>query len=74
MGSRDRLSKAEIGQTVIGKFSNFSGEAKLISVDDMPGNFTTRSKEMWFNIDKATKLGLKMPNLKDELELILAKK
>jgi len=74
VGSRDRLSKAEIGQTVIGKFSNFSGEAKLISVDDMPGNFTTRSKEMWFNIDKATKLGLKMPNLKDELELILAKK
>ena len=74
IGSRDRLSKAEIGQAVISKFPNFSGEAKLISIDDMPGNFAARPKEMWFNTNKAIKLGLKMPNLKDELELILAKK
>src|SRR3989344_5075338 len=74
IGSKDRLSKAEIGQAVISKFPNFSGEVKLISVDDMSGNFAARPKEMWFNIDKAVKLGLKMPNLKDELELILAKK
>ena len=71
IGSKDRLSKAEIGQVVIDKYPNFSGEAKLISVDDMPGNFAARSKEMWFNTDAATKLGLIMPNLKDELELIL---
>ena len=71
IGSRDRLSKAEIGRVVISKFPSFSGEAKLISVDDMPGNFAARSKEMWFNTDAATKLGLIMPNLKDELELIL---
>ena len=74
IGSKDRLSKAEIGQAVISKFPNFSGEVKLISVDDMSGNFAARPKEMWFNIDKAVKLGLKMPNLKDELELILVKK
>jgi len=74
IGSGDRLSKAEIGQAVISKFPNFSGEAKSISVDDMSENFAARPKEMWFNIDKATKLGLKMPNLKDELELILTKK
>src|SRR3989344_7044730 len=73
IGSMDRLSKAEIGQVVINKFPNFSGEAKIISVDNMPGNFAARPKEMWFNIDKAAKLGLKMPNLKDELELILQK-
>ncbi|MBI2057601.1 MAG: SDR family oxidoreductase [Candidatus Yanofskybacteria bacterium] len=71
IGSKDRLSKAEIGQAVISKFPNFSGEAKLISVENMPGNFAARPKEMWFNTNKATKLGLKMPNLKNELELIL---
>ncbi|MBI2676567.1 MAG: SDR family oxidoreductase [Candidatus Yanofskybacteria bacterium] len=71
IGSRDRLSKAEIGQAVISKFPNFSGEAKLISVESMPGNFAARPKEMWLNTNKAVKLGLKMPGLKDELELIL---
>lgn len=71
VGSKDRLSKAQIGQAVIAKFPGFSGEVKIISVDDMPGNFASRPKEMWFNVDKATKLGLKMPNLKDELDLIL---
>ena len=71
VGSKDRLSKADIGRIVIAKFPDFSGEAKFISVDDMPGDFASRPKEMWFNVDKATKLGLKMPNLKDELELIL---
>ena len=71
VGSRDRLSKADIGQAIIAKFPNFSGEAKLISVDDMPGDFASRPKEMWFNVNKATKLGLKMPYLKDELKLIL---
>lgn len=71
VGSRDRLSKAEIGQAVIAKFPNFSGKVKLISVNDMPGDFASRPKEMWFNVNKATKLGLKMPNLRDELDLIL---
>lgn len=73
VGSKDRLSKAEIGQMVIDKFPGFSGGAKLISVDDMPGDFASRPKEMWFNVDKAIKLGLKMPNLKDELNLILSR-
>lgn len=71
VGSKDRLSKAAIGQAVIKKFPNFSGEVKLISVMDMPGDFAFRPKEMWFNVDKALKLGLKMPKLKDELEIIL---
>lgn len=70
VGSRDRLSKAEIGQRVIAKFPDFSGEVKLISVADVPGDFAFRPKEMWFNVDKANRLGLKMPNLGDELELI----
>ena len=71
VGSKDRLSKADIGQMVIDKFPNFSGEAKFISVMDMPGDFAFRPKEMWFNVDKAVKLGLKMPYLRDELKLIL---
>ena len=71
VGSKNRLSKAAIGQAVIDRFPSFSGQAKLISVNDMPGDFASRPREMWFNINKATKLGLKMPDLKDELELIL---
>lgn len=71
VGSRDRLSKADIGLAVIAKFPNFSGEVKLVSVGDMPAGFAPRPREMWFNVDKAIKLGLKMPNLKDELELVL---
>lgn len=71
IGSMDRLSKAEIGRVVIAKFPNFSGEVKLISVGDMPGDFASRPREMWFNVDKAIKLGLKMPNFRDELDLIL---
>ena len=71
IGSRDKLSKAEIGQVVISKFPNFSGQAKLISIEDMPGNFVSRPKEMWLNVNQALKLGLEMPKLKDELEMIL---
>jgi dTDP-4-dehydrorhamnose reductase len=71
VGSKDKLSKAAIGQAVIAKYPGFSGDAKLISVDNMPGDFASRPKEMWFNVDKALKLGLKMPKLKDELNLIL---
>lgn len=73
IGSRNRLSKADIGRVVISKFPNFSGQVKLISVNDMPGDFASRPKEMWFNTGKAAKLGLKMPDLKSELDLILGK-
>ena len=38
---------------------------------DMPGDFVSRPKEMWLNINKVRKLGLKMPKLADELESIL---
>src|SRR3989338_5084300 len=71
VGSRDRLSKADMGQMVISKFPNFTGQVKLISVDEMPGDFASRPKEMWFSVGKAAKLGLKMPKLREELDLIL---
>lgn len=71
VGSKDRLSKADIGRIVISKFPNFSGQAKLISIDEMPSSFASRPKEMWFNVGKASRLGLKMPDLKNELRLIL---
>lgn len=71
VGSRDRLSKADIGRIIISKFPNFSGQVKFISVNKMSGNFASRPKEMWFNVMKASKLGLKMPALKSELNLIL---
>src|SRR3989344_6634340 len=71
VGSIDRLSKADIGQMVISKFPNFTGQVKLISVDEMPGDFASRPKEMWFSVGKAAKLGLKMPKLREELDLIL---
>lgn len=74
VGSKDKLSKADIGQAVIAKSPNYSGEVKLISVDSLAGNnFAVRPKEMWFNVDKALKLGLKMPNLRDEVELVLGR-
>ena len=71
VGSKDRLSKADIGRRVVSKFPNFTGQVKLISVDQMPGDFASRPKEMWFNVDKSARLGLKMPKLKEELDLIL---
>lgn len=67
LGSEDRLSKADIGLAVASQFKDYSGEIKLVSIDSMPGNFASRPKEMWLNVDKVVNLGLKMPKLKDEI-------
>ncbi|MEK7642696.1 MAG: SDR family oxidoreductase [Patescibacteria group bacterium] len=73
LGSKDRLSKADIGLMVVEAFKEYSGEVKLVSIDSMSGNFAFRPKEMWLNVGYAKKLGLKMPNLKEEVKLIFKK-
>lgn len=71
LGSKNILSKADIGKIIIKKFSNYKGKVKISSVDK--SNLLAKcSKEMWLCpkfIEK--KLGIKMPYLREEIEKIL---
>jgi len=71
IGSKNVLSKADIGRFVIKELGNYKGKAKFISVDDNKTN-AIRPKQMWLNTDHVqTKLGLTMPTLESEIEKIL---
>lgn len=68
LGSRDHLSKAQIGKLFISKFKKYSG-----SINYLEYNFKSvdRSKNIWLNTRYASeKLGLKMPSIEKEVERI----
>lgn len=60
LGSRDVVSKADIGIEVKKFFPLYSGILNLISMDNND-QVAERPKEMWLNVDKALSLGLNMP-------------
>lgn len=72
LGSRDHLSKAEIGKLVLKNFPDFSGRVRYISMDEKK-DFTYRAKEIWLNADKAIALGMVIPSLESELKLLVDK-
>ena len=70
LGTRNRLSKARIGQIAIKHFKKYAGQIKIISSDKI--NAPIGPKQMWLNTDYAQKnLNLKMPGLESEIKKIL---
>lgn len=74
LGSRDVVSKADIGLEVKKFFPKYSGNLKLISMDDRRQSLTTRPKEMWLNVDKALSLGFALPNALADINKYLTKR
>jgi dTDP-4-dehydrorhamnose reductase len=66
IGSRDVLSKADIGKMLVQKFPGYKGTIKADSVDTVPDG-VWRPKQMWLNTDLATKLFGPMPMFEHEL-------
>ncbi|MDP3792317.1 MAG: SDR family oxidoreductase [bacterium] len=71
LGSRDVVSKAEIGQEVMRFFPNYSGKVNFVSIDDDKQKLANRPKEMWLNVDKALSLGFDLPEALPDLNKYL---
>ena len=73
-GSKNVMTKAEIGHYVLSKHPSFKGKIDTVSVDEKSKNIF-RPKEMWLNCDATEKLmNIKMPALEDEIDKILEQK
>lgn len=73
LGSRDVVSKADIGLEVKNFFPAYSGNLNLISMDD-DNQIAERPKEMWLNVDKALSLGLSLPEALPDINIFISKK
>lgn len=71
LGSRNVVSKADIGREVMKFFPKYSGKVNFISIDDNKQKFTSRPKEMWLNVDKALSLGFDLPEALSDLNKYL---
>ena len=71
LGSRDVVSKADIGREVMKFFPKYSGKVNFISMDDNKQKLTSRPKEMWLNVDKALSLGFDLPKALPDLNKYL---
>ena len=69
IGSRDVLSKADIGKMLVQKFPDYSGTIKADTVDTIADG-VWRPKQMWLNTDLAAKLLGPMPRFEDELKKV----
>lgn len=74
LGSRDVVSKADVGLEVMKFFPEYSGKFNLISVDDNKQNLTNRPKEIWLNVDKTVSLGFDLPEALSDLKQYLNEK
>lgn len=71
IGTRDILSKAEIGALVAQRFPQYRGNITYASVDSIADG-VPRPKEMWLNCDyTARTLGITMPPIRDEIDRIM---
>ncbi len=71
LGSRDVVSKADIGLKVVGFFPKYGGKINLISLNENNQNFASRPKEMWLNVDKALSFGLNLPEALSDINRYL---
>ncbi len=71
LGSKNVLSKAEIGLFLIKRLGNYTGTIEVASVDGGE-HFAKRPKEMWLSTTRTEEaFGLSMPLLEDEIERIV---
>lgn len=70
LGSRDVVSKADIGIEVKKFFPSYSGNLNLISMDN-DSQIAERPKEMWLNVEKALSLGLNLPEALSDISKYL---
>lgn len=69
IGSKDRLSKAEIGRLVLARFPDYTGTVTEKSIESIADG-VIRPKQMWLNIERATlQLGT-MPTIEQELNAL----
>ncbi len=73
LGSRDVVSKADVGLEVKKFFPNYSGNLDLISMDS-ENQVAERPKEMWLNVNKALSLGLILPEALSDIASYLSGK
>ena len=72
IGSKDRLSKAEIGKWVLARFQDYRGNVTEKSIDNAVDG-VIRPKQMWLNVDKVLGYGITLPTLTSEIALLLEK-
>jgi len=70
LGSRDVVSKADVGIEVKKFFPMYSGNLNLTSMDEN-NQIAKRPKEMWLNVDKALSLGFDLPEALIDIDLYL---
>lgn len=74
LGSKDRLSKADIGKNILSRFPDYKGTLSFVKITDASPSID-KPREMWLNTKYTEKkLGIPMPMLKSELEKIFATK
>lgn len=74
LGSRNILSKADIGRIVLKTFPKYKGTIKYTRLLGKEGNFYSPQKA-WLNVDFVqNKIGLEMPLLESEINLLLTEK
>lgn len=70
IGSRDVLSKAEIGRLVLAHFPNYAGVVTETSIDTL-NDGAGRPKESWLDTSRAEVLFGPMPGIEEEIRRIL---
>jgi len=72
IGSRDIVNKAKIWDEVLKYFPNYSGKVTRVSVNKThTGKIASRPHQTWLKVEKAQKLGYKMPAWKDEINQVI---
>ncbi len=71
LGSRDVVSKADIGREVVSWFPGYAGRVRYVSIDEELSS-TERPKRMVLNVDKARSLGLDLPEALADIRRYLA--
>ncbi|PIR41809.1 MAG: hypothetical protein COV30_01285 [Candidatus Yanofskybacteria bacterium CG10_big_fil_rev_8_21_14_0_10_37_15] len=61
IGSKNVVSKSDIGLEVVKFFPEYKGKITMSTIDQRSNKSVIRPKEMWLNIDKALSMGLEFP-------------
>ena len=72
IGTRDVLSKANVGSMILKRFPNYSGNLQIKNIDILADGIV-RAKQMWLNTDKANRILMSMPTYAQEFETIFAR-
>ncbi|MEK7602528.1 MAG: NAD(P)-dependent oxidoreductase [Patescibacteria group bacterium] len=70
LGSKDVISKADIGEMVLSYFPEYAGEVTRTPQSTQ----STQPREMWLNVERAAKLFGPLPSVSEEVQKILLNK